>query len=250
MLRQSPATATAMATESAMDAHTEASDFLMVAPTDAPMEDMVATDVATTARGRLRLLLRLRLLTVTDTDFLMEGMDAPMEDMVAMDVATTARGRLRLLLRLLTVTDTDFLMEVMGAHTEATDFLMAAPTDAPMEDMVATDVATTARGRPRLRLLLRLTLLTDTVMAAPMEAMAAPMEDTVAMAGPMAAMVALTGMATESRQQPEQQHHMNNLKFLNMNWTKYKFSLSKKKKKKKKFFFPKKKKKKKKKVLC
>merc|ERR1711934_1288241 len=145
---------------------------------------MVATDVATTARGRLRLLLRLRLLTVTDTDFLMAPMDAPMEDMVAMDVATTARGRLRLLLRLLTDTDTDFLMEVMGAHTEATDFLMAAPTDAPMEDMVATDVATTARGR--LRLLLRLRLLTDTVMAAPMEAMAAPMEDTVAMAGPMA----------------------------------------------------------------
>merc|ERR1711934_736589 len=101
----------------------------------------------------------------------------------------------------------------------------AAPTDAPMEDMVATDVATTARGR--LRLLLRLRLLTDTVMAAPMEAMAAPMEDTVAM-------VALTGMATESRQQPEQQHHMNNLKFLNMNWTKYKFSLFPKKKKKKK----------------
>merc|ERR1719341_116031 len=100
-----------------MDAHTEATDFLM-APTDAPMEDMVATDVATTARGRLRLLLRLRLLTDTDTDF---------------------------------------LMEVMGAHTEATDFLMA-PTDAPMEDMVAT----TARGRLRLRLLLRLTLLTDT----------------------------------------------------------------------------------------
>merc|ERR1712055_828411 len=130
-----------------MDAHTEATDFLMVAPTDAPMEDMVATDVATTARGRLRLLLRLRLLTVTDTDFLMEvmdahteatdflmaPMDAPMEDMVATDVATTARGRLRLrlLLRLtlLTDTDTDFLMEVMDAHTEATDFLMA-PTDA------------------------------------------------------------------------------------------------------------------------
>merc|ERR1719430_1367646 len=121
-----------------MDAHTEATDFLM-APTDAPMEDMVATDVATTARGRLRLLLRLMLLT----------------DM-----------------------DTDFLMEVMDAHTEATDFLMA-PTDAPSEDMVATDVATTARGR--LRLLLRLRLLTDTVMAAPMEAMVAPMEDTVAM---------------------------------------------------------------------
>merc|ERR1719341_65027 len=105
-----------------MDAHTEATDFLM-APTDAPMEDMVAMDVATTARGRLRLLLRLTLLTDTDTDF---------------------------------------LMEVMGAHTEATDFLMAAPTDAPMEDMVAMDVATTARGRLRLRLLLRLTLLTDT----------------------------------------------------------------------------------------
>merc|ERR1719432_136520 len=158
-------------------------------------------DVATTARGRLRLLLRL--LTDTDTDF-------PMEDMEATDVATTARGRLRLLLRLtlLTDTDTDFLMEVMDAHTEATVFLMVAPS----EDMVATDVATTARGR--LRLLLRLRLLTDTVMAAPMEAMAAPMEDTVAMAGPMAAMVALTGMATESRQQPEQQHHMNNLKFL------------------------------------
>merc|ERR1712212_1417580 len=133
---------------------------------------MVATDVATTARGRLRLLLRL--LTDTDTDFLMEvmgahteatdflmvaPMDAPMEDMVATDVATTARGRLRLLLRLLTDTDTDFLVEVMGAHTEATDFLMAAPTDAPMEDMVATDVATTARGRLRLLLLLRLTLL-------------------------------------------------------------------------------------------
>merc|ERR1719239_1475622 len=84
-------------------------------------------------------------------------MDAPMEDMVATDVATTARGSLRL--TLLTDTDTDFLMEVMDAHTEATDFLMA-PTDAPMEDMVATDVATTARGR--LRLLLRLRLLTDT----------------------------------------------------------------------------------------
>merc|ERR1719432_78389 len=190
-----------------MDAHTEATDFLM----------------APTARGRLRLLLRL--LTDTDTDFLMEVMgahteatdfliaaptDAPMEDMEATDVATTARGRLRLLLRLtlLTDTDTDFLMEVMDAHTEATVFLMVAPS----EDMVATDVATTARGR--LRLLLRLRLLTDTVMGAPMEAMVAPMEDTVAMAGPMAAMVALTGMATESRQQPEQQHHMNNLKFL------------------------------------
>ena len=57
-----------------------------------------------------------------------------------------------------------------------------------------------------------------------MEATAAPMEDTVA-TGPMAAMVALTGMATESRQQLEHRHHMNKPKLLNMNWTKYKFSL-------------------------
>merc|ERR1719239_2014558 len=104
-----------------MGAHTEATDFLIAAPTDAPMEDMEATDVATTARGRLRLRLLLRLTLLTDTD-------------------------------------TDFLMEVMDAHTEATDFLMA-PTDAPSEDMVATDVATTARGRLRLLLRLRLTLL-------------------------------------------------------------------------------------------
>merc|ERR1712212_1081480 len=100
-----------------------------------------------------------------------------------MDVATTARGRLRLrlLLRLtlLTDMDTDFLMEVMGAHTEATDFLMAAPTDAPMEDMVVTDVATTARGRLRLRLLLRLTLLTDTDTDFLMEVMDAHTEATV-----------------------------------------------------------------------
>merc|ERR1712055_953436 len=44
--------------------------FLLTVATDAHTEDMVATDVATTARGRLRLLLRLRLLTDTDTDFL------------------------------------------------------------------------------------------------------------------------------------------------------------------------------------
>merc|ERR1712055_987464 len=88
-------------------------DVLTVA-TDAHTEDMVATDVATTARGRLRLLLRLRLLTDTDTDtdFLMEATDVHteatdflMEDMVATDVATTARGRLRLLLRLRLLTD-------------------------------------------------------------------------------------------------------------------------------------------------
>merc|ERR1712055_1088290 len=113
--------------------------------------------------------------------------DAPMEDMVAMDVATMARGRLRLLLklRLLTDTDTDFLMEAMDVLT------VCLLTDAPTEDMVAMDVATTARGRLRL--------LTEMVMAAAMVAMGAPMEDTVA-TGPMAA---LTGMATESRQQPE-----------------------------------------------
>merc|ERR1719430_2816014 len=132
-----------------MDVLTEAMDvpmvFLLTVATDAHTEDMVATDVATTARGRLRLLLRLRLLTDTDTD-----------------------------------TDTDFLMEATDVHTEATDFLMVA-TDALSEDMVATDVATTARGR--LRLLLRLRLLTDTAMVAAMEAMeatAAPMEDMVA----------------------------------------------------------------------
>merc|ERR1712110_990633 len=118
------------------------------------MEDMVATDVATTARGRLRLrlLLRLTLLTDTDTDFLMEVMDAhteatvflmvaPSEDMVATDVATMARGKLRLLLRLrlLTDTDVDFPTEATDVLTEATDFLMVA-TDALTEDMVATDV--------------------------------------------------------------------------------------------------------------
>merc|ERR1712010_259939 len=128
-------------------------------------------------------------------------------------------GRLRLLLRLRLPTDTDvdFPTEATDVLTEATDFLMVA-TDAltvDTVDMVATDVATTARGR--LRLLLRLRLLMDT-------AMVAAMEDTVA-TGPMAAMVALTGMATESRQQLEHRHHMNNLKLLNMNWTKYKFSL-------------------------
>ena len=107
----------------------------------------------------------------------------------------------------------------MAAPTEDTVvFLLMVATDAPTEDMVATDVATTARGR--LRLLLRLRLLTDTAMVAAMGATAAPMEDMVA--GPMAAMVALTGMATENRQQQEHRHHMKNLKLLSMNWTKYK----------------------------
>merc|ERR1719209_2695038 len=159
---------------------------------------------------------------------LMVATDAPTEDMVATDVATTARGRLRLLLRLRLPTDTDFhtataTESAMAAPTEDTMvFLLMVATDAHMEDMVATDVATTARGR--LRLPLRLRLLTDTAMVAAMEAMeatAAPMEDMVA-TGPMAAMVALMGMATENRQQLEHRHHMKNLKLLSMNWTKYK----------------------------
>merc|ERR1719397_1163154 len=150
--------------------------------------------------------------------------------------ATTERGRLRLHLRLGLLMDTAMVAatEAMEATADPTEdtvvFLLTVATDAPTEDMVATDVATTARGR--LRLLLRLRLLMDTAMVAATEAMeatAAPMEDTVA-TGPMAAMVALTGMATESRQQLEHRHHMNKAILLNMNWTKYKFSLILKKK--------------------
>merc|ERR1712212_390577 len=111
-LRQSLATATATATELA---------------TDAPTEDTVATLVAT----------------------------GPME-------ATMARGRLSLLLLLrlkpiptMALTDTvDFPMEATDALSEATGVLTVA-TDVPTEDMVATDVATTARERPRLPLRLR-----------------------------------------------------------------------------------------------
>merc|ERR1711874_358823 len=127
------------------------------------------------------------------TGFLTVAMDVLTEDMEATDVATMARGRLRLLPRLrpiptMALTDTvDFLTEVTDVLTEA----MAALT----EDMEATDVATMARGR--LRLLLRPRLLTDTATAAAMEDMVAT--------GPMAAMATLTGMATESRQQPEHQ---------------------------------------------
>merc|ERR1712168_662912 len=148
-------------------------------------------------------------------DVLTEAMDVLTvsvltEDMEATDVATMARGRLRLLPRLrpiptMALTDTvDFLTEATDVLTEAMDvltvFLLMVVMAALTEDMEATDVATTARGR--LRLLLRPRLLTDTAMAAAMEATAAPTEDTVA-TGPMAAMAALTGMATESRQQPE-----------------------------------------------
>merc|ERR1719175_340826 len=138
--------------------------------------------------------------------------DALTEDTVAMDVAITARGRLRLPLRLrpiptMALTDTvDFLTEAMDVPTV---FLLMVVMVALTEDTEATDVATMARGR--LRLLLRPRLLTDTAMAAAMEAMeatAAPTEDMVG-TGPMAAMAALTGMATESRQQPEHQHYMN-----------------------------------------
>merc|ERR1712142_1443016 len=160
---------------------------------DFPME---ATDVLTEATGVPLVFLLTDALTVaTDvpmeaTDFLTVATDALTEDM-AMGVASTARGRLRLLLslrlRLRMDTDADFLTEAMDALTEATDFPTVA-TDALMEDMVATDVATMVRGK--LRLLLRLRLLTDTAMAAAMEAMAAPMEDTVA-TGPMVATAAL-----------------------------------------------------------
>merc|ERR1712212_362856 len=157
------------------------------------------------------------------TGFLTVAMDVLTEDMEATDVATMARGRLRLLPRLrpiptMALTDTvDFLTEVTDVLTEAMDvltvFLLMVVMAALTEDMEATDVATMARGR--LRLFLRPRLLTDTAMAAPTEDMVAT--------GPMAAMAALTGMATESRQQPEHQNHMNNLKLLNMNLTKYKF---------------------------
>merc|ERR1719295_1648341 len=193
---------------------------LLTEATDALMEDMVATDVATTARGRLRLKLMLTTATVMDVAMEVTGVltdslltvatDALTEDTEATDVATTARGRLRLRpIPTMALTDTvDFLTEAMDVLTV---FLLMVVMVALTEDTEATDAATTARGR--LRLLLRLNLLTDTAMAAAMEAMeatAAPTEELVA-TGLMAAMAALTGMATESRQQPEHQHYMNNL---------------------------------------
>merc|ERR1719239_952103 len=209
--------------------------------TDAPMEATVATLVATgpmeatMERGRLSLLLLLRLkpiptMALTDTvdfpteatDALMEATgvltdslltvatDVPTEDMVATDVATTVRERPRLLLRprlmLTTATVTDAALEATAALT---DSLHTVATDVPTEDMVATDVAITARERPRLLLRLRLMLTTVTVTDAATEAMeatAAHMEATVA-TGPMVATAALTVMATESRQQPEHPPH-------------------------------------------
>merc|ERR1719397_2107451 len=142
-------------------------DTAMVAATEA----MEAT-AATTERGRLRLHLRLGLLMDTAMVAATEAMeataaptedtvvflltvatDAPTEDMVATDVATTARGRLRLHLRLRLLMDTAMVaateaMEATAAPTEDTVvFLLTVATNAPTEDMVATDVATTARGR-------------------------------------------------------------------------------------------------------
>merc|ERR1711997_968041 len=149
------------------DAAMEATDSLHTVATDASTEDTVATDVAITARGRPRLLLRLRLMLTTAT-----VTDAATE---AMDVLTVF-----------------LLMVVMAALTG---------------DMEATDVATTERGRLRLPLRLRLLTDTATAAATEaMEATAAPMEAMVA-TGPTAATDALTVMATESRQQPEHPPH-------------------------------------------
>merc|ERR1719339_689626 len=97
--------------------------------------------------------------------------DVPTEDMVATGVATTVRERPRLLLRprlmLTTATVTDAAMEATAALT---DSLHTVATDVPTEDMVATDVAITARERPRLLLRLRLMLTTVTVTDAATEA--------------------------------------------------------------------------------
>merc|ERR1719239_2115108 len=101
---------------------------------------------------------------------------------------------------LTTATVTDAAMEATAALT---DSLHTVATDVPTEDMVATDVAITARERPRLLLRLRLMLTTVTVTDAATEAM----EATAAHMDPMVATAALTVMATESRQQPEHPPH-------------------------------------------
>merc|ERR1712212_1173153 len=145
---------------------------------------------ATMARGRLSLLLLLRLKPIP-TMALTDTTDVPTEDMVATDVATMARERPRLPLRprlmLTTATVTDAAMEATAALT---DSLHTVATDASTEDMVATDVATTARGRPRLhlRLRLRLMLTTATVTDAATEAM-----DVLMVFLLMVVMAALTG---------------------------------------------------------
>merc|ERR1711953_1079097 len=151
--------------ELATVAHTEATAFLTVAgmvATDSPTADMEATAVATTARGRLSLLLLPRL-------------------------------KLTLTIALTDMVDTDFPTEATHVHTPL--FLTVAgmvATDSPTEDTEATVVATMARGRLRLRLLLRLRLRLKqrlrsvrtvrgtgpTAMAAATEAMDATMEAT------------------------------------------------------------------------
>merc|ERR1712212_1465683 len=110
--RPSPATATATATELATDAPMEATVATLVAT--GPME-------ATMARGRLSLLLLLGLKPIP-TMALTDTVDFPTEA-------------------------TDALMEATG---DLTDSLLTVATDVPTEDMVATDVATTVRERPRL----------------------------------------------------------------------------------------------------
>merc|ERR1711990_875349 len=197
-----------MATELATVAHTEATAFLTVTgmvATDSPME---ATAVATTARGRLSLLLLPRL-------------------------------KLTLTIALTDMVDTDFHTEATHVHTPL--FLTVAgmvATDSPTEDTEATVVATMARGRLRLRLLLRLRLRLKqrlrsvrtvrgtgpTAMAAATEAMEAtadPMVDTVAT-------TAATGMAilhTTTRQHLEHRHHTNNPKLLKCELEKIKFDV-------------------------
>ena len=215
-----------MPTTAAMAVLTEA----MVSPT----EDMVALTVAmevteatvvsaltAMARGRLRLLLRLRLTRMPTTEAmeamadLTEVMVFPTEDMVALmlamedteatvDTALMAmeRGRLSLPLllrpRLMPTTEA---MEAMVARTEDMVF--------PMEDMAALTVATEdtvlmamARGRLRLPLLRRLRPMLTTEA---MEVTVVLMEDTEATGATeaMEDMAALTeataATATESR---------------------------------------------------
>merc|ERR1719357_1124525 len=100
------------------------------------MEVMVATDVATTERGRLMLKLRLTL----NQDTTPEVMD--MEVMVAMDVATTERGRLMLNqdtpeAMVMVVMD----MEVMDVDTMARGKLAMVVMAVHMEVMVDMDIA-------------------------------------------------------------------------------------------------------------
>merc|ERR1719167_2075271 len=111
----------------AMEAMGVLTDSLLTVATDALTEDTEATDVAIMARGRLRLLLRLRpipTMALTDTvDVLTEAMDVPTvfllmvvmvaltEDTEATDVATMARGRLRPIPTMALTDTVDFLTE-------------------------------------------------------------------------------------------------------------------------------------------